>query len=273
MSSAPPLDIKVLYSASSRGRRRKRGYSGTSRPTTWVLRLGLLNLLVAGGQYYGTWWWVDPNLRVMLIMHTEFGGVDTNAMIEDLIPDRTKTSEANAPPTPSKPKPTPTAQGLTSRGMMFVGTAVGWRTLSTFAILALTLSAGALLRRGGSKRVGSVSVVGGIVALVGICAMIFALWSRYGKIVPDETRWSIAALGVVALLLGLFASGKARSFSYVAAVLMILSAGGTAWGLHVGAESEAIEPKYATIGFLALAFGLHSLWGWILLPLSSRLRT
>ena len=266
MSSAPPLDIKVLYSASSRGRRRKGGYSGTSRPTTWVLRLGLLNLLVAGVQYYGIWWWVDPNLRVMLIMHTEFGGVDTNAMIEDLIPDRTRTSAVNAPPTP-------TAQGLTSRGMMFVGTAVGWRTLSTFAILALTLSAGALLRRGGSKRVGSVSVVAGIVALVGICAIILTLWSRYGKIVPDETRWSIAALGVVALLVGLFASGKARGFSYLAAVLMILSAGGTAWGLHVGAESEAIEPKYATTGFLAIAFGLHSLWGWILLPLSSRLRT
>ncbi|MCH7872342.1 MAG: hypothetical protein IID33_11640, partial [Planctomycetes bacterium] len=74
-----------------------------------------------------------------------------------------------------------------------------------------------------------------------------------------------------ATLLGLLFTQQTRRLTRVAAVLLILSAGGTVWGLHVGVQSNALDPKYATTAYLAAAFVVHSAWGWILIPLAGRI--
>ena len=114
MSSASPLHITVVYSRSSRGRRRSGRYIGSASAAAALLRLGLLNLLVAGALYYGTWWRVDPVLLVKILVHTEFRGVGSDDLIEQLIPDRHSPRRAGAGRTdPATPKSQPTLPAAT----------------------------------------------------------------------------------------------------------------------------------------------------------------
>lgn len=270
MNTAPPLDIKVVYAGSARGRSGRRRI-GSSAPATNFIRLGVINLLVASALYYGTWWQADPELQVMLLMHTEFSGVDSDAVVKQLIPDRTEGSSGPNAAVAQAPVTLPMVQGLTSRGNLFLTTVHAWKILSTLSVCALALSGGTFLRRGGKSRVRTAGVILGPLVICALGWMIYSRWTTFGGYVPDELRFASAAIAIIAMLFGMLVGEKARRFANVAAILLILSAAGTAWGLHVAVQSSAIEPKYATVGALAVIFGLHSLWGWILLPLAARL--
>ena len=283
MSSASPLHITVVYSRSSRGRRRSGRYIGSASAAAALLRLGLLNLLVAGALYYGTWWRVDPVLLVKILVHTEFRGVGSDDLVEQLIPDRHSPRRAGEGRThAAKPMSqlaakgkaivakAPTVQGLTSRGAVFGASLYGWEALSTLSICALALASGAMLRRGGDKRIHIATAV----IAAGLCCVltwkVYSLWTHYGGYVPSELRFGSAAAMAAATLLGLLFAQKTRRITRLAAALLILSAGGTVWGLHVGVQSNALDPKYATTAYLAAAFAVHSAWGWILIPLTGR---
>src|SRR3990172_2018373 len=73
MTTSAPLEVKVIFDASSRGRRRPtRRVSHSprvSRSSPWIV-LGLLNFLAAGGLYYATWWRVDPFIYMTLMLKT-----------------------------------------------------------------------------------------------------------------------------------------------------------------------------------------------------------
>ena len=280
MSSAPPLDITVVYSRSSRGRRRSGRYVRSGSGAAGFVRLGLLNLLVAGALYYGTWWWVDPDLQVKIIMHTEFSGVGSDDLVGQLIPDRH--SRLAGRTDPAKPKSrsaakakaavakAPTVQGLTSKGVVFGASLYGWEALSTLSFCALALTSGAILRRGGNTRI---RIVIAVVAAGLVCVLtwkVYSLWTRYGGYVPSELRYGSGAAMAAALLLGLLFAQKARRLMRLSAALLILSAGCTVWGLHVGVQSNALDPKYATPAYLAVAFAVHSAWGWILISIAAR---
>ena len=87
MPGASPLDIKVVYSGSSGRRvrvRSSRSRGGLRRSS--LIAVGLINLLVSGGLYYGTWQWADPELRVKLFMHTPLVGVDIEAAADAFLP-------------------------------------------------------------------------------------------------------------------------------------------------------------------------------------------
>lgn len=280
MSSASPLDITVVYSRSSGGRRRSGRYIGSASGTAGLLRLGLLNLLVAGALYCGTWWWVDPDLQVKILMHTEFGGVGSDDLVERLIPDRHSRLAGRTDPAKPKSQPAakaktvvakaPTVQGLTAKGAVFGASLYGWEALSTLSICALALASGAMLRRGGDTRI---HIATALVAagLFGVLAWkVCSLWTHYGGYVPSELRYGSAAAMAAATLLGLLFAQKTRRLTRLAAALLILSAGGTVWGLHVGVQSNALDPKYATTAYLAAAFAIHSAWGWVLIPLAGR---
>ena len=98
MSPTTPLEIKVIYSASDRPRRRRRITKPTSRispdarPTAgdrahavvrittkprrgWIV-VGLLNVLIAGGLYYGTWWKADKFIYDVFTWSTPLPGMD-----------------------------------------------------------------------------------------------------------------------------------------------------------------------------------------------------
>ena len=274
MSSAPPLDITVVYSRTSHGRRRSGRQVGSRSGAPGIVRLGLLNLLFVGALYYGTWWRVDPELQVKILMHTEFGGVDSDDLVGQLIPDRTDPKKPKSAPTtrtrPVVAKPA-TVEGLTSKGAVFVASLYGWELLSTLSICALALASGAMLKRGGTQlvRFAAITIATGLVCV--LTWKVYQLWTAYGGYVPRELRFGSAAAVSAAMLFGLFFAQKTRRLTRLAAVLLILSAGGTVWGLHVAVQSNALDPKYATPAYLAIAFAIHSIWGWVLIPLAARL--
>ncbi len=272
MSVSPQVEIKIVYGGRSRKGRSRWSYSPPAAPARRLIALGLVNLLFAGGLYYGTWWHADRQLQVLLLMHMEFSGVDTDAVVSGIIPKDAPPLNGKAPATVRRAPPaTAAGQGLTSRGILFGSTIYGWEALSTLAMCLLALSSGRLLRRAGSSSIRVAGALVGLPVIAGLVWLVFSRWEKFGGYVPDELRFSSGAAIVAVLLFGLLCGRRTRGWTLLAAVMLILSAGGTVWGLYFGAQCDAIDPKYATTGFLALAFGLQSLWGWILLPVAARL--
>ena len=272
MSSTPPLDITVVYSRSSRGRRRAGGrVNSYPRVDRWVL-LGMLNLAVAGTLYYATWWVADPDLQVKILMNTEFGGIGSDDLVAQMMPARRDTAKSNSQPT-ARSKPvamTPPVQGLTSKGAIFGASLYGWEALSTLSICALALASGTMLRRGVTSLVRFVMAVVAAGVFGALGWTVYGLWTRYGGYVPAELRYGSAAAMAAAMLIGLLFVHNARRVARLSAALLILAAVSTSWGLYIAVQSDALDPKYATTAYLAGAFVLHSLWGWILIPLAAR---
>ena len=97
-------------------------------------------------------------------------------------------------------------------------------------------------------------------------------WQDYGlKYRPDHFRFGMAGFVVTVAAIGITIGRGARMLTRLAAAMVILSAVASVVGLYLGAECGAIDPARSSMAFLALVFAIHSLWGWVLLPVSSRL--
>ena len=274
MSSASPIEVKVVYSATSR-KRRGGGMSHVSAPAnaTGLVILGLVNALLGSALYYGTSWQADPELLVRMAFHSEIPGVDLG-QLESIIPTDPN-AKAGQGQTPQRPKPRKEAtSGVSARTALLPATIVGWEILMTGAACALLLSAGALIKR---SRIGAARALMMILGLAGIGLVAwraYADWKEYGRFTPDQLRFDIgiglALLTVLATLVGRRHRGLTRAAAYA----LILSAAGSAVALYVCADFEAIRPDelplplYQTMGIVFVA---QSLWGWILLPVSSRI--
>jgi hypothetical protein len=81
----------------------------------------------------------------------------------------------------------------------------------------------------------------------------------------------MSLLVLVTAFAGMVLARGARKLSQCAAVLLILSAAGSVAGLYLGAQAGAIPTEQSTLIFLAMAFIIHSLYGWILLPVAARI--
>jgi hypothetical protein len=283
MDRTRPLEIKVVYSASKQGRPARRVRVRPSGHARLVV-LGLLNLLAAGGVYYGTCWQADPELRIALITHTPLRGVDIDQAAALLPGSRTQAAQrepggtapgpaVNDPDEPVEPAAADAPRGASQPGL-FVGTVLAWEALCVLSACALALSGGALLARGGRawRGVGIIAGVGGLL-LLGWQA--YGLWQRFEAFVPDQQRLDAGAVVVLFALIGLIVARGARGLTCLAALLVIVAAAGSVFGLHVVRQYEAFDPTRLPISFpwlLILVFVLHSLWGWILLPLAWRIR-
>ena len=279
MNSTPPLNIKVVYSVSKRQRKPRRvSYGGGTKRGRLLWLLGLLNLVAAGGLYYGSWWPVDKELYLKLMLHTPLPGVDLDAA-SDLMGDR-GAPDSGAPQSQLEPETAPSAGQSPSEGSRFSGrttqvvmvaTVYSWLTLVTVAASALALSAGSALGRAGGpfgRRVGLILLLGTVLALGwGACSV----WIDYGMgYPPNHLRIGMGGLVLLAALLGLAIGRGTRGLTYLAAIMLILSAAGSAVALYLGAMCDAVGPERATLQFLALIFVIQSLWGWVLLPPASR---
>ena len=297
MSSAP-LDIKVVYSARTSGKPRRAGRRATpaaSRPRTWSwAALGLMNLLVAAGFYYATWWEVDPFLYITATWKAPIPGVNVNAAAGLLglgdapVPKQqpsgtvvpaapqsadgdplARTPGVTAQRTPAFQRPT----GITRNAALFGGAMYGWLTLSTVSYSLLAVAAGATLARAGAGawRRKWVILLGG--ALLAVAYIVFDTSVRFGwKFPPDHLRWMMGTLVVVGALLGLSMARWPRGFTRIAAAGTILAAAGSVAGLIALKQCDALEkPEYGTIPALAMIFAIHSIYGWLLLPISSRI--
>ncbi|RME41421.1 MAG: hypothetical protein D6788_01275 [Planctomycetota bacterium] len=280
MSTVPPLDVKVVYSASKRRRRSARrpvdrGTGGTGRLT--LLAVGAVHLLLAGGIYYGTWWWADPELRIRVLLNVPMPDVDLrqfDRMFENAPPPGS-TPTVRTPP-PSRSAPPPDAAETTRDAALFVGTFYGWEALSTLAAAVLALAAGVHLGRAGGRGLERTGMALTILLVLAWGAGIYYLWSRYGiRYRVVHLRYAVGGLVAVFLCAGMWLSRGHRGINRLSAVLLILSALGTAFGLYVGLRFQAFRPAdfpYPFWACVALAFVGQSLWGWLMLPLSGRLR-
>ena len=295
MNTPAPLDIKVIYSATKRHRR---GWwaSRAAVPIqdTGVVVLGILNVIVAGGLYYATCWRADPELRFRVLMHTPLPGVDlqeatlpgavspTGEAAEPVwIISEIARQQGQLPPdlSPGLPKaardPKANARTQAAQAITFVGTVVGWEALAIIAACSLALAGGALVGRAGTAGLRLAGIVVGSVGLVAVGWAAYHLWVQYGRLVPDQLRTDIGGLVLLAALAGLLIGRRIRGLTYLAGIMLILSAAGSVVGLYIGAQYEAVKPEDLPLPFFAFAvlvFVIHSFWGWVLLLLASRIR-
>lgn len=266
MTSPSTIEVKVVFDSTSRGRRgtvRVTSHTRAEGARSWHA-LGVVHLLVAAALYYGIWWRVDPFLYMTLMMKTPVE-VDMGAAAGMFgVPGATvatRAEKAEASVTVRK------AQTLLG------STVVGWLTVSTASACAVALAAGAgwaRFRGGGFMRFALLTFILGAVVL-GLAA--FLEWRSYGTGYPPKhlRLWMgglVALLGCVGLLMGRFA----RGLSKLAAFALILGGVSTVVAIQLGARYEAIEPQYATGTALAVAFAIHSAYGWLTLPLLSWMR-
>lgn len=275
MPSTEQLDVKVIYSSSSRGRRRPGPHASRSLRPSRLIVVGLLNLAAAGALYFGTWQWADPELRLRVFLHVPLPGVELDQVAEALFPGL---GPAQAPK--RTPRVTPAARkaertkATTAQALGFVGTAVGWEILTSLAAGALALSGGTLLGRSGGSRLRIAALAVALVGLGVVGWQAYALWGRYGRFVPDQFRIDILGGLVLLALSGLVIRAGARRLTFLAAILLITSAVGSVVALLVGAHYEAITPAELPMSVAAtagLVFVAQSLWGWLLLPVASRI--
>lgn len=275
MPSAPALDIKVIYSSS---RRRRRGRwiprAGGPIPRSRLLVLGVVNLMAASGVYYATWWVADPELRIKIIFHTPLSGVDLDSTAGALVPPGSKLAPARTSGGVEQTSgATARVEGTSSDAILFVGTAIGWEALATLAACTLALSGGTLLGRAGGPAWRRGVLILCLLTLAALGWVALGLWTKYERLTPDLLRYGIAVLVVLVALSGLALRRGEKLLTYLAAIALILSAVGSVVALCVGSRYEALNPAdlpMPFVIFLALVFVAHSLWGWILLPLASR---
>lgn len=285
MDTTQPLEVKVIYSSSKQHRGRLTPRPGRPAGQSRLVVLGLLNLIAAGAVYYGTCWWADREVRVALLLYTPLMGIDVDEAASFLPGSQGLPSESRPAPAPHESVEQPAAdsgsetprkeqQGDPGNPELFVGTAVGWEVLSVLSACALAFSGGALLSRGGR----SLRIAGFVVGVVGLGLVgwqAYELWQRYASFAPDQQRLDIGGLVLLFALIGIASGRGVRGWTYLAGILLIVAAAGSTFGLYVGRQYGAFDLTGLPLSFpvlLVAVFVIHSLWGWILLPLAARIR-
>lgn len=275
MTTSTPLEVKVIFDSSSRGRRRaiRRADRSphVSRSWPWIA-LGLCNLLAAAGLYYATWWRVDPFIYMTFMLKTP---VDVNLdMAAGIFVPRSSEPLEPTPPVveqPASPTVTKSYTGQTAQKMIG-GAAYGWLTLATLAACALAASAGAAIGRMSGSRGRLIGWILGLTLTVILALAAFIVWNQFGrKYLPVHLRVGMGGLVLVAGLIGLAVGRAARGLARLAAIMLILSALGTVAGLYLGSRCGAIPPEQSTFLYLVLAFLIQSGYGWLQFPILTRM--
>ena len=280
MTMHSPLEIKVVYSAS---RRKRSGVTVVTararRATPWLL-LGVMNVVAAGGMLYTTWWKVDPYVYLKFFWKTPIPGVDLDEVATKMFGLPPVEPVATADPSEESPSPSETEQGakLTpsfsgeKAATILWATGYSWLAISTLACCALALAGGTALGQLNSQ---TLRILAAILAMAGLIALLwgaYQVWSEYGMAFEKHhKRVGLAASAALVTLFGMTIGRGARGLQRLAAVLLIISAVGSVVGLYLGARCGAIEAEHSTPMFLAMVFAIHSLYGWILLPVASRI--
>jgi len=264
MTSAP-LEVKVIYDSSAGRGKRRATITRTGVTSSRWLVVGLLNLVVASALYYGTWWRVDRDvLYPKLIMKSTIPGVDLNQVAVALGPK-------NAPR--SNPAQASQASRTVDKDTIKLWTVTyGWLTLSTLSYCAMALSAGSLLgrwRRDTLQRIGVILAVTSVVAL-GLVA--YLVLSRHGMEYPTGAlRWTMGGLGGMLFFVGIAIAGHVRGLAKFASSALVLAALGSAAGLILFGQVDAVPSEQTTVKFVGMVFVIHALWAFVLWPVSSRL--
>lgn len=274
MSNTSPLDIKVVYDASSRpGRQGKAMPVGGRRRRPMLPVVALLNILVAGALCYATWWPADKFIYLNFVLHTPLD-VDVDAAASAIVPSlAANPSAADLEEEPPENSFAPPAIVGRTAQIVIAATGYLWLMLATIACCALGLAGGAGVGHTGGSTLRGAGAVLSLAVVLGLAWAGYSVWSEYGsEYPPDKLRAGMAGLVFLSVMAGLAIGRAPRGLSRLAAVILILAAVGSAVALYLGRLCGAVDPEYSSILSLGIVFVVHSLWGWILFPIASRVR-
>ncbi len=272
MTTTTPLDIKVVFDATSRRR------SGGVRPSlphsrhqgsrAWAV-VALMNIVVASAMYYAIWWKADPEIYLRLTLKTPVA-MDLD-MAAGIFVRQPKSTTPRVAPSPVVAETSSEFSPATAQWLIPT-TAYSWLTLATVATCVLALGAGAAAVRAGGPHWRTFGWIASLMLIVALAAGAFIVWREYGiAYKPRHLRLGMGGLVLLASALGLVVGRGARRACRFGAFLVVLAAAGTAVGLYLGNKTGAIEAQYATAGVLATAFAAHSAYGWLLLAVVWRI--
>ena len=268
MNAHEPVQVKVVYSAG--GRSRRRGRAGGRGSTRLLAALAGLNVVVAVVIYVVVWQWADPRLRPLWLLHTPLVGVELEDVDVTIPPKRGV--QRGTPVAPDTNGTEARAAGQMAETARFLAPTIGWEVVSTIGAAGLLLAAGAL-----SSRIGrGVRLATVILATVGAGILVWWVgraWPDHGEPTPAQIRLLVAAGLLGALMVGAAIGRAARGMSYLAALALIVSGIGSAYVIDVLVEFHALDRAALPTSLnatMAMAFVAHSLWGWLLFPLARR---
>lgn len=252
-------------------------HAQTARSAGAALVLGgLLSLIVAGAMYYVTWWRADPFIYLTFMTRMPLEVSPEFAANPFGITSAPKPPAEDAVETAAEPSAeevfVPRWQGKTAQ-VLIPATAYGWLVLATSSACAVALAGGAWLGLAGGKWVRVLGVVGVLGLVGGVGFFAYRIWTQSQMMFkPDQLRVGMGFLALLLALMGLTGAGRARGITKFAGVVVILAAVATAAAIWLWAQSGALDLHYAAWPKLAAAFGIHAVWGVVLLVCAKRIR-
>ena len=237
-----------------------------------AMAVGIVTTLVAGAVYYGTWWRADPFIYMTFMLKTPVAAdVNVETAAAAMFGVRAPTTAPTVLPSPQASTQAPQWSAQTKQ-IVISSMGYVWLMLATLAACALALAGGAVMAFADGGKLRRVGLILTILMVTGIGLGGYFVWMEYGRAYePTHLRVGMGLLVLLCGAIGLRLDRRSHGLLRLGAVALILSAAGSAIGLYLWGRCDAIEPEYYTIGFIATVFAIHSLWGWVLLPLRSRL--
>lgn len=99
------------------------------------------------------------------------------------------------------------------------------------------------------------------------------LWQEYKTgYKVEHLRLGMGGLTLLFAFLGMAMSGKARGITRFAGVVVLVAAIATAAGIWLWSQTGALDLQYASWSKIGAAFGIHAVWGLVLLVSANRIR-
>jgi len=271
MSSAGPLEVKVVFDSSAR-----RGQRGiTSKPKRaartggafGLICFGLLNLVIAGALCYAAWWPVEEFIVVDGALHTPIPDLDLDRAAQEMFGGLVTNRPGMAPGEVAKAEVVhaePSAFSPHTTQKVIWISAGAWMVAATLSCCLLSLAGGCAWGRVLSRSLKFLFVLLTIAGVGWLGWMVWESWlAHQTNVTPQMLRDEISTLVVVFALAGLTWGGSVRGVSRTAAVLLILSSLLAAAGLVLWKLCGALEGMLASYPIMAGIFVAHAFWGFI----------
>lgn len=242
-----------------------------SRPRLggWVLLGAVFNLAVAAGMYYATWWKADPHIYMVFMTklpldvprdfaHNPLGLNAATLEALGQLPE-----EGDSSPDPASPRPRWDGK---SAQLIIPITAYGWLTFATASACGVGLAGGAWLGRAAGRpvRLWGLICAAALTLYLGYAG--YGVWSESQKMFdPDKLRLGMGMLVLVIALFGIPLAARARGITRLAVVTILAAALATGAAVWLGAQSGALDLKFAHWTSVAAAFTIHGFWGILML--------
>ncbi len=241
-----------------------------------LILAGLLNIAVATGVFYAGWWPIEEWLSVKLMTRVPIMPANEWEQIAKFFGAVPRPGEAPAAAIVRESgadddsvwnrTPFPVEFHSARVRILAPVTAYGWQTLAALSMFFLALAGGRSLGRGGGHRLRSLTKWPAWLLLPALLGWMAWIWhTKDTGFSIDDGRMAIGGVALLLLLSGIASGRHTRGWNRAAAVMLLLSALSTGVGLWIGACSDVVTGRYAGLGPMLEAMGIHGAYGVILL--------